>query len=205
MQTGDAYSSEHLVLSHLGFANVLLLRPLTLNHALHNQFMTLSLNWLLTELDSFSWIDTTNSWHFPWFDSTEYRFPWNICNGCGMLTGNAYSSERLVPSLWDLHFLLVETNPFPNLSLFYRTLLFEYPSVLSRFCFLPLPMYHCWWTNCPRGYLSGSNFIWMTKKVNLKVAGTSPTIKRSQTGMSPDLGMSAEVGVPHVVLRDITN
>ena len=101
--------------------------------------------------------------------------------------------------------LLVETNPFPNLSLFYRTMLFEYPSVLSRFSFLPLPMYHCWWTSCPRGYLSGSNFIWMTRKGNLKVAGTSPTIKRSQTGMSPDTGMSAEVGVPHVVLRDITN
>ena len=31
--------------------------------------------------------------------------------------------------------LLVETNPFPNLSLFYRTMLFEYPSVLSRFSF----------------------------------------------------------------------
>ena len=30
--------------------------------------------------------------------------------------------------------LLVETNPFPNLSLFYRTVLFEHPSVLSRFC-----------------------------------------------------------------------
>ena len=30
--------------------------------------------------------------------------------------------------------LLVETNPFLNLSLFYRTMLFEYPSVLSRFC-----------------------------------------------------------------------
>ena len=31
--------------------------------------------------------------------------------------------------------LLVETNPFLNSSLFYRTMLFEYPSVLSRFCF----------------------------------------------------------------------
>ena len=30
--------------------------------------------------------------------------------------------------------LLVETNPFPNLSLIYRTMLFEYPLVLSRFC-----------------------------------------------------------------------
>ena len=35
--------------------------------------------------------------------------------------------------------LLVETNPFPNLSLFYRTMLFEYPSVLSRFCFVFSP------------------------------------------------------------------
>ena len=34
--------------------------------------------------------------------------------------------------------------------------------------------------------------------------GTSPTIKRSRTGMSPDTGMSAAAGVPHIVLRDIT-
>ena len=34
------------------------------------------------------------------------------------------------------YILLVETNPFPNLSLFYRTMLFGYPSVLSRFCLL---------------------------------------------------------------------
>ena len=34
------------------------------------------------------------------------------------------------------YILLVETNPFPNLSLFYRTMLFEYPSVLSRFCLI---------------------------------------------------------------------
>ena len=32
--------------------------------------------------------------------------------------------------------LLVETNPFPNLSLFFRTMLFEYPSVLSRFYYI---------------------------------------------------------------------
>ena len=30
-------------------------------------------------------------------------FPWNICDGCGMPTGDAYSSGHLVPSLWDLH------------------------------------------------------------------------------------------------------
>ena len=37
--------------------------------------------------------------------------------------------------------LLVETNPFPNLSLFYRTMLFEYPSVLSQFCFNAISIY----------------------------------------------------------------
>ena len=31
--------------------------------------------------------------------------------------------------------LLVEKNPFPNLSLFFWTMLFKYPSVLPRFCF----------------------------------------------------------------------
>ena len=30
-------------------------------------------------------------------------FPYNICNGCDMPTGDAYSSGHLVPSLWDLH------------------------------------------------------------------------------------------------------
>ena len=32
--------------------------------------------------------------------------------------------------------LLIETISFPNLSFFYRTMLFEYPTVLSRFCFV---------------------------------------------------------------------
>ena len=40
--------------------------------------------------------------------------------------------------------LLFETNPFPNLSLFYRTMLFEYPSVLSRFCLKGY--WHDWWS-----------------------------------------------------------
>ena len=91
------------------------------------------------------------------------------------------------------------------IKLWYGLLNFENPSVLSLlFCFLPLPMCHFWWTSCPRGYLSGSICIWMQKNVDTIVDGTSPTIKRSQTGMSPDTGMSAPVGVPHIVLRDIT-
>ena len=53
-----------------------------------------------------------------------------------MPTGDAYSSGHLFPSLWDLHmFYLLRPILFPNLSLFFRTMLFEYPSVLSRFCF----------------------------------------------------------------------
>ena len=93
------------------------------------------------------------------------RFPSSICDGCGMPAGSAYPSGHLVPSfilglanapivetkflelamslldfspripLGTFSILLVETNPFPNLSLFYWTMLFEYPSVLSRFCF----------------------------------------------------------------------
>ena len=48
---------------------------------------------------------------------------------------DAYSSGHLVPSLFDLHmFYLLIPILFPNLSLFFRTMLFEYPSVLSRFC-----------------------------------------------------------------------
>ena len=31
------------------------------------------------------------------------RFQQNVCNGCGMPTGDADSSGHLVPSLWDLH------------------------------------------------------------------------------------------------------
>ena len=54
-----------------------------------------------------------------------------------MLAGDAYSSGYLVPSHLRLAYvLLVETNPFlgSNLSLFFRTMHLEYPSVLSRFC-----------------------------------------------------------------------
>ena len=54
----------------------------------------------------------------------------------GMPTGDAYSSGHLVPSLWDLHmFYLLRQILFPNLSLFLRTMQFEYLSVLSRFRF----------------------------------------------------------------------
>ena len=117
MPTEDAYSSGHLVLSHSGFANVLLLRPLTRNHTLH-QFMTPFPYLIFTDFDVI----------------TEYRFPKGIFNWCGMPTGDAYSSGQLVLS----HFgTCICSNVETNLS---RTCLvsgplnFEHPSVLL-FCF----------------------------------------------------------------------
>ena len=66
-----------------------------------------------------------------WVDSIEHsRRVWHTDR-------DAYSSGHLVPSLWDLHmFYLLIPILFPNLSLFYRTIFFEYPSVLSRFCYV---------------------------------------------------------------------
>ena len=48
----------------------------------------------------------------------------SICNGCSVVTGDAYSSEHLVPSNLALaYFLLVETNPFPELVVIFSALL----------------------------------------------------------------------------------
>ena len=81
------------------------------------KFMTLSLIWLVTELDI-----------------TEYRFPWGICNRCGMPTGDTDSSGHLVLS----HFRAGKcSNVETNLSwtgLVSGLLSFEHPSVLL-FCF----------------------------------------------------------------------
>ena len=65
-------------------------------------------------------------------------FPKNICDQCGIPTGDAYSSGHLVPSHLGLAYssiLLVETYLFPELfPLFFRTMQFEHPSIFSRFC-----------------------------------------------------------------------
>ena len=64
MPTGDAYSSGHLVLSHLGFANVLLLRPLTLSYIttqIHDPFP-----------DFTPFLDLTPPIHDPFPDMSSY-------------------------------------------------------------------------------------------------------------------------------------
>ena len=40
--------------------------------------------------------------------------------------------------IWDLHMFYLRSILFQNLSLFFRTMHFGQPSVLSRFCFIPL-------------------------------------------------------------------
>ena len=45
--------------------------------------------------------------------------------------------------------------------------------------------------NLSQGYLSDSNYIWIMKKLNMKVSETSPTIKLYQYGMPLDTGRAA--------------
>ena len=66
-----------------------------------------------------------------WVVSIEYlRRVWHADRGRLLLR-----TPGPVP-LGLAYILLLETSPLPNLSLFYRTMLFEFPSVLSRFCLL---------------------------------------------------------------------
>ena len=91
-------------------------------------------------------------WLFTDFDViTENRFPKGICNGCGMPTGDAYSSGHLVLS----HFgTCMCSNVETNLSwtcLVSGLLNFEHPSVLLfclqihvySYCYLKSNIYQC--------------------------------------------------------------
>ena len=63
------------------------------------------------------------------------RFPWSICDRCGMPAGSAYPSGHLVPSpFWDLLMLQLLRPNYSNLPCLYSTFHLEYPLVLSRFC-----------------------------------------------------------------------
>ena len=117
-------------------------------HSLQHQFMTLSLIWLLSFIWHHRFMTLSLIWLLIEFDITEYTFPWGICNGCGMPTGDAYSSGHLVLS----HFgTCMCSNVETNISwtcLVSGLLSFEHPSVLL-FCllvpavvFVP-PLYFC--------------------------------------------------------------
>ena len=108
-------------------------------HTLHHQFVTLSLIWLLSLIWNHRFMTPSLIWLLIEFDITDYRFPWVICNGCGIPTGYTYSSGHLVLS----HFgTCMCSNVETSLSwacLVSRLLSFEHPSVLL-FCF-PMVMH----------------------------------------------------------------
>ena len=80
-------------------------------------------------------------WQPPyWSDFVPNSTFYRILSGFNRTFATGVTCRQGTLTLGPLHLglayvLLVETNPFPNLSLFYRTMLFEYPSALSWFCF----------------------------------------------------------------------
>ena len=62
--------------------------------------------WIFTMYSVFPTDQTLyQPWYLPWPLPNYGRFRWSICDGCGMPTGNAYSSSHLVSSemvMWSL-------------------------------------------------------------------------------------------------------
>ena len=120
MPTGDGYSSGHLVLPLCGLAFVLLVDTSDTMYRLDIKPVCD----IITELNIL-----LNLTFYQILVSIEHlQRVWHADSGRLLLR-----TPGPVP-LGLAYVLLVETNPFPNLSLFYRTMLFEYTSVLSRFC-----------------------------------------------------------------------
>ena len=129
MPTGDAYSSGHLVLSLLGLAFVLLVETSD----------------ILYRLDIIPVCDIITGPNIIIQNLTFYQILFSIEHLQRVWHANRGRLLLRTPGTVPLglaYVLLVETNPFPNLSLFYRTMLFEYSSVLSRFCFSLQPSIH---------------------------------------------------------------
>ena len=103
-----------------------------------------------------------------------------------MPTGDAYSSWHLVPSLCDLHtFYMLRPILFPNLSLYFLTMLFQYPSVLSRFCLKMSPQIRgkdgqlCWRIS-PK-YLGRGCFFFISGFLEIRWAVAEKKSKISQS------------------------
>ena len=83
---------------------------------------------------------TTPYWSDCVPNSTFYRilrgFHRTFATGVACRQGTLTPPDTCPVPLGLAYVLLVETNSFPNLSLFFRTMLSEYPSELSRFCLL---------------------------------------------------------------------
>ena len=125
MPTGDAYSSGHLVLPLSGLAFVLLVETSDTKYRLD-----------IPVCDIFTRLNILLIYHQILVSIEHLQRVWHADRGRLLLR-----TPGPVP-LGPAYVLLVETNPFPNLPLFYRTMPFEYPSVLSRFCLLPVFVLH---------------------------------------------------------------
>ena len=81
---------------------------------------------------------TTPYWSNFVPNSTFYRilrgFRRTFATGVACRQGTFWTPSPVYLGL--AYVLLVETNPFPNFSLFFRIMFLEYPSALSRFCFV---------------------------------------------------------------------
>ena len=157
-----------------------------MKHPSHECLMTF---WTLT---SYSYFQTDPTSHQFGYLDTEFDLHRNTNGFHGAFaTDVACQQETLtLPDIWfctlfwDLLIPTVEIS-FPELAVSFSPWMILY--------FLDFAFYHypLLVDNFSRRYLSGSNYIWITKKVNTEVAETSPTIKRSQTAMLPDTGMAA--------------
>ena len=128
MPTEDAYSSGHLVLSHLGFANILLVRPLKLNHTLH-QFVT-----------HFPDLTFYRLWHYYRIQVSKGHLQrvWHVDRGRLLLW-----TPGPVP-LWDLHVFLCRDQSLLNLSCL-RTFEFRTPLGTSLLLW-GFPNINCVWS-----------------------------------------------------------
>ena len=156
-----------------------MLRPLTLNHTLHHKFIILQLIWFLIEFDSFPGFDTTIPCPFPWFDFLLNLTWQNIGFHGASATGVACQKWTLTHPdtwsrpIWDFHlFYLLRPIHFLNLSLFFRTLLFEHSfGTFSILLYLVIPIIYLGQCGvgsyfdisigrceiCPIGYYQGSD------------------------------------------------
>ena len=95
-----------------------------------------------SDLDQLEWHPNRSdfpliSWHWyrTWPSPNYERFPWSVCNGCGMPAGNAYPSGTCFrPAFSDLLMLQLLRPVLPNLPCLFSTFHLEYISVPTRFC-----------------------------------------------------------------------
>ena len=159
MQIDDAYSSGHPILFHFGICKCSFVETNNtqsyITPPIHDSLPFVETNdtksyitppihdslpyltsyqiWLLTLIWHHIFISLSLIWLLTEFDITEYRFPYGICSGCGMLTGDAYSSWSC-PSL-GLASVLMLRPISPELVFFSGLLSMEHPSVLL-FCLI---------------------------------------------------------------------